>query len=350
MLSATEKALQRHVKEYQSLNPSFIPELDAVLSPLEFARFVAANRPVVIRGAGQAMRIAALERWTDEYLVEKLADRELDISATPEGNADAIVDGVFVEPANVRMTITTLLERLGEEQDDPSSTAPVFYLQSQNGNLADEYEALQDDVGREGPAFAREVFGQPPDVANIWIGGRRSKTSLHKDPYQNIYMVVRGTKTFTLFPPSEAYCMHEALFPHATYAFDASTSTFTLERTSPALSLPWIPINPLAPMAAGTDGAAAYPRFALARPLRVALAPGDMLYLPALWFHFVEQDVGYGPRGARAGGVKAAIAVNWWTDMDFGAPVWAGLGLVRRLTMALDGKEAEEEEDSEEEA
>lgn len=31
---------------------------------------------------------------------------------------------------------------------------------------------------------------------------------MHKDPYENIYMVVRGTKTFTLLPPTEGYCIH----------------------------------------------------------------------------------------------------------------------------------------------
>lgn len=76
-----------------------------------------------------------------------------------------------------------------------------------------------------------------------------------------------------------------------------------------------------------------------------------MLYLPALWFHRVEQDIGLGPpraagaaataRGGREG-VKAAIAVNWWTDMDYGAPVWGLQAMVRRLTMALDGQEDDE--------
>lgn len=70
-----------------------------------------------------------------------------------------------------------------------------------------------------------------------------------------------------------------------------------------------------------------------------------MLYLPALWFHRVEQDVGPGPGPGSAGEgrTQAAIAVNWWTDLDFGAPVWGLFGLVRRLTMALDGREDEEE-------
>lgn len=69
--------------------------------------------------------------------------------------------------------------------------------------MADEYACLAEDAGRDGPAFARAFFGErqrvpnlllasrariyrrtysgeAPDVANIWIGGRRSRTSLHK--------------------------------------------------------------------------------------------------------------------------------------------------------------------------
>ncbi|GAA5841377.1 hypothetical protein JCM9279_000631 [Rhodotorula babjevae] len=350
MLSVVEKALRKLVKEQQGLNPSQVTELDGVPSSTDFARFVAANRPAVMRGAGRQLGVPALDRWTDDYLVEKLAERELEISATPHGNADAIVDGAFVEPANVKMPLSSLLDRLHEEEGDDEATSPVFYLQSQNGNLAGEYEPLRDDVG-EGPAFAREVFGQAPDVANIWIGGRRSKTSLHNDPYENLYLVVRGSKTFTLFPPSEAYCMHEQPFPHATYVFDPATSTFSIRRTDPPLSLPWIPIDLDSP------SLSQHPRFAHARPLRVTLEQGDMLYLPALWFHRVEQDVGHGPPRAGSGregrggerGVKAAIAVNWWTDMDYGAPVWSLQNMVRRLAMALDGQEDDEPESDDDE-
>jgi len=35
-----------------------------------------------------------------------------------------------------------------------------------------------------------------------------------------------------------------------------------------------------------------YPQFANARPLEVTVGPGDMLYLPSLWFHHVRQTHG----------------------------------------------------------
>lgn len=86
------------------LNPSFVDELDcsqASVTALQFARFVSRNRPVVLRGLGHTLQIPALQRWTStEHLVGKLGgEKQLRIAATPEGNADAIVDGVFVEPA-----------------------------------------------------------------------------------------------------------------------------------------------------------------------------------------------------------------------------------------------------------
>ncbi|BGP23844.1 phospholipase A2 [Rhodotorula toruloides] len=328
-----ERILRELVRDYQALNPALVAELTAVPSALDFARFTSANRPLILRRAGQTEQIPALERWTDEYLVGRLAEGALSISVTPEGNADAIVDGVFAEPATVDMPLEALLAKLRE--DEQTRAGPVHYLQSQNGNLGEEYAILQEDVGTDGPAFAREVFGDPPEVANIWIGGSRSKTSLHKDPYENIYMVVRGSKTFTLLAPTEAYCLHEQLFPHATYSFSAETSSFCLNRTSPPTSLPWIPVDPLAP------DLERFPRYAFARPTKVTLNPGDMLYLPALWYHFVEQDVGWGPEG-EGKGVKAAIAVNWWYEMRHDGLLWSTCSLIRRLVLALDGRQEED--------
>jgi len=32
------------------------------------------------------------------------------------------------------------------------------------------------------------------------------------DPYENLYTVVRGTKKFTLFPPTEGWCLEGVVF------------------------------------------------------------------------------------------------------------------------------------------
>ena len=57
-----------------------------------------------------------------------------------------------------------------------------------------------------------------------------------------------------------------------------------------------------------------------ARPLRVTLNEGDMLYLPAMWYHKVSQT---------AGEEGFVCAVNYWYDMDFTGHFWSGNSFVR---------------------
>lgn len=81
--------------------------------------------------------------------------------------------------------------------------------------------------------------------------------------------------------------------------------------------------------------------------MEVTLKKGDMLYLPALWFHRVAQDVGWGPEGEGVG-KRSTIAVNWWSDMRMEGSLWSMCQLVRRLTLSLDGREEESGLDEEE--
>jgi len=49
--------------------------------------------------------------------------------------------------------------------------------------------------------FSSKIFGKSFDAFNFWMGEKRSVSSLHKDPYENIYCVINGEKHFTLIPP-----------------------------------------------------------------------------------------------------------------------------------------------------
>ena len=50
--------------------------------------------------------------------------------------------------------------------------------------------------------------------------------------------------------------------------------------------VPWIPLDPLDP------DLEQYPQYRRARPLRCSVKAGEMLYLPSLWFHHVQQSHG----------------------------------------------------------
>ena len=89
----------------------------------------------------------------------------------------------------------------------------------------------------------------------------------------------------------------------------------------------WCPIDPNPDDL--TQAAAEYPLYfdpELPKPLRVEVHAGEMLYLPAMWYHYVEQrpdpEQGW------------CIAVNYWYDMRFNVR-YAHYKLVEGLAMML---------------
>lgn len=119
-----------------------------------------------------------------------------------------------------------------------------------------------------------------------------------KDPYENFYLVLEGSKTFTLFPPIEFYCMHESRFKRSKYNQDPITKSWKIESLEGEEKIPWIPIDPLKP------DFERYPRFSFAREMKVKLGQGDLLYLPSLWYHHVVQE--------KMSELGLVVACNWW--------------------------------------
>ena len=51
--------------------------------------------------------------------------------------------------------------------------------------------------------FFSQALNSQPDAINLWIGGSRSVSSLHRDPYENLYTVIQGQKRFVIYPPTD---------------------------------------------------------------------------------------------------------------------------------------------------
>lgn len=40
-----------------------------------------------------------MRKWSNQYLIDSLGDKKVRIAVSPDGNADSIVENLFVEPA-----------------------------------------------------------------------------------------------------------------------------------------------------------------------------------------------------------------------------------------------------------
>ncbi|KAK4147155.1 cupin-like domain-containing protein [Dichotomopilus funicola] len=313
------------ITRYHDLTGNEIEELREEPSPLQFMRYVARNVPFVLRGGARSWY--ATRSWSVDKLKESLGDQPVNIAVTAAGNADAPTsythpDGttslVLAKPHEEPQPFSTFIDYLiaQEHQQTTDPTQPprpppteIRYAQTQDNNLQHEYVLLSGGVPPDIPWARIALQLRKPDATNLWIGNSHSVTALHHDNYENIYAQIAGRKHFVLLPPACVAGVNEQMLPLATYVRkEGEGGGFELvidrdeDRGGVSTSVPWAIWDPDRPM----ENATAYS--SLVEPMRVTLEPGDMLYLPALWYHKVSQSCS--PEGV-------CIAVNYWYDMEY---------------------------------
>ncbi|KAI0883254.1 putative pla2g4b [Annulohypoxylon maeteangense] len=323
MEDLAEDPIVELITSFNELNSSAVEELDEEPSPLEFMRYVARNTPFVVRGG--AADWPATQRWNAAYLRESLAGHRVNVAVTPFGNADAptIVDGepdlIFAKPHEEEQDFGEFLDYLTTQEkaknSSPESGGEVRYAQTQNDNLRNEYALLYSQVPPSIP-FARIALQKNPDAINMWIGSSKSITAMHRDNYENIYVQVAGHKHFVLLPALCQPCVNERELRPASYIRGENGLNDLRLQMEDGDNVPfatWDPDNP-------TLRTTKYSH--LAQPLRVTLNPGDMFYLPAMWYHKVLQSC------SEEG---MCVAVNYWYDMEFSGPLYPLNSFVRSL-------------------
>jgi jumonji domain-containing protein 7 len=296
------------IEDYHSLNPQNPPILPYP-TPIEFSKQVSKGLPCVYI-LPPSQQFCPAQSWTRASLINAIKE-PVEVALTPNGRADSLQkidseDGpVFLQPATVDMTLTDLFEKF-----DGTQPTPVYYLQSQNGNLnsSTPLSPLLNDLPASLP-FANPVLGSP-EAINIWIGTSTSVTSTHRDPYENLYLVLRGSKTFILYAPVDELALCSRLVRTGRYVYDSQTGEFSTTLDDPVTTIPWIPVDPLLPYKTLFSQ---FPLYKHAHPQQITVHENQILYLPAGWFHHVEQESGTWDDGSPA----PCIAVNYWHDMDY---------------------------------
>ena len=296
------------IEDYHSFNPSQVPT-SSYPTPLAFCKQVNRGLPCVYNLPSSHESFPG-SSWTRSTLLDAVHD-PVEVAITPDGRADSLQtvaseeQPVFLQPASVQMTLAQLLDTLIQPQN-----SPVHYLQSQNGNLNSDtpLTPLLRDLPSNLP-FAEPVLG-PPEAINIWLGDDRSVTSMHRDPYENLYLVLKGSKTFTLYAPVDEVALCAEHVRTGRHVYDSDTSTFCVAMDDSAGTIPWIPIDPMLPR---DEIIARYPLYGHARPQTVTVNEGQVLYLPSGWFHHVQQKCGRWEDGS----VAPCIAVNYWYDQEY---------------------------------
>ena len=275
--------------------PTRVPEYYTAPLTLPFLRdHVRESTPCVWRSA--ASHCKALHLWPRndfQYLYDAVGNAQIQVAWTPNGRADAVVnvsnendcdgDSVFAQPCTRKHSFAEFMNLLlsrddcAENREIPPRAVP--YYSAQDSSLSKDLPRLLSDIDDSTIEFAKLAFGADPQATNLWIGDDRSVTTMHSDPFENIYLVVTGSKTFTLAPPCDAAFLHKPSLPRASWSMETEHEAKDCYQPSHAFdgwslrkesgSTAWIDEN--------------QPSVARSTHVSVTLRPGDILYLPALW-------------------------------------------------------------------
>ena len=216
----------------------------ASLSEEEFlARYLRPHRPVVLTNV--AADWPAMRDWTPEYFKRRFGSKPVAIGYDRDMPFDAFIDAVLASSS--------------------AQPGPYMYRSFLHEVLP---ELLPDVIPQNRFAFPRryasplmpEVWRRPDGYLKLLIGGVGSKFPVMHFDGDNAHAAItqiHGVKEFVMYAPEDApYLYPKKFFPNHSRVDD------------PTLQDPQ-----------------RFPLLALARQYRTELGPGDMIFVPARWWH-----------------------------------------------------------------
>lgn len=202
-----------------------------------------ANEPAVIVGVPNVHDLEIF-RFTPERLEERMGEREFPVLSTETGF-------LSYERDTIKMTFSEFVRRTFREREGNTR----YYFKNGTKSLPPE---LDDSAAISGLAqfFTKSV------IKNVWISQGPMTVGLHFDAAENLNIQIRGRKRFVLYPPGT-----RGYYPCPMFSQTAHISR--VFRDGPDLD------------------PARFPKFDTEKAREVILEEGEILYLPAYWWHQV---------------------------------------------------------------
>lgn len=246
-----------------------------------YERYVRRNRPVVLTGLADGWRATAV--WTPDYFRAHFAATEVLYTAWPSVAPTNDPTDYYRQRKRLRTQLGPFIERMQTEADFARNYITQFPIFRTLPQLAHDIEPL--DAYMNVPAYYPGAFtSRLKKEPTLWLGPAQTVTPVHFDAAHNLLAQIHGRKKLLLFPPAQSRWLYY-----------------------PCLRLGHVNYSPVDVEA---PDYARFPLFKRAAPLEVMLAPGEILFIPVRWWHYVRA-------------LDATISLNfWWFSADSLRRMW----------------------------
>jgi hypothetical protein len=237
-------AVQRQLAEL-SPQAGQIERRESVDAATFLRQYYCTNTPVLLTGMMKGWK--ALERWTPEYLRERLGQTLVEVQVGRDSDPDYERN---LDQHRKSMPFAEYADRVMA-----AGVTNDFYMVANNKNVEKTAVAtLLDELIQfpglmDASAWAGRVF--------LWFGPAGTLTPIHHDPMNVILCQVRGQKRVRLWAPNQT----PLLYNYVGVFSEVNAEKPDLQR---------------------------YPLYAQARPMEFLLEPGEALFIPVGWWHTVK--------------------------------------------------------------
>ena len=224
-----------------------------------YKNFLSEKEPILITDIFESF--PTLENWNTDYLVDKVGNKIIKVNISDDGvfNLNPETGKPYLPP--VIMSIKEYIKAISQK------------------NLKEKMYGQQISILKELPELIDElkIIDYIPDkyieFVNIWFGLGGNTTALHFDGANNFFMQLLGEKKMWLYSPACFY----SLYPNSWKSKAPHVS-----QVDPA-KLDYIK----------------YPNALKAKEIEITISRGNILFLPAYWWHQVYS-------------INTSISVNIW--------------------------------------
>ena len=207
--------------------------------------YYALNRPVVMTDAMDDW--PAMTRWTAEELKRRFGDQVVSVQANRDNDANYELNSAKLRSEMTFGEFIDITENIGETNN--------YYITANNSET--NREALK-DLWEDIIPFPEYLSDDDPaNRGFFWFGPKGTVTPLHHDLTNNFMAQVRGRKLVRLVPPYELQNLYNNRHCYS------------------AVNLDKIDYDQ-------------FPLFRNVTVIDVEIGPGDLLFLPVGWWHYVR--------------------------------------------------------------
>lgn len=220
--------------------------------------YIAKQQPFILTGKMEGWK--ALENWSPSYFKSKFPDVRLRACVDLP---DTAVPSLHPWRDHLKTLRVDEFVDLMETSERPCylDSAGIHHFPGEESSV-DYSDVIWKDGGRS--------------LVLLWIGSAKTHSGLHFDRYNNFFGQVYGRKVVNLISPEDSKYLYQ--FPDVVQKSHVDPENPDLER---------------------------FPKFAETTVYEGVLEPGEMLFIPNLWWHSLRS-------------LDQSISINHWFEQDAG--------------------------------